>query len=35
VMLLDSDEQISSFYELPEGELLILTFGGTIFLLSR
>jgi glucose/arabinose dehydrogenase len=35
VILLDSDEQISSFYELPEGELLVLTFGGTIFLLSR
>jgi len=35
VMLLDSDQQISSFYELSDGELLVLTFGGTIFLLAR
>jgi glucose/arabinose dehydrogenase len=35
VMLLDSDQQISSFYELPDGELLVLTFGDTIFLLGR
>jgi glucose/arabinose dehydrogenase len=35
VMLLDSDQQISSFYELPDGELLVLTFGGTILLLAR
>ncbi len=35
VLLLDSEEQISSFYELPDGELLVLTFSNTIFKLGR
>ncbi len=35
VLLLDSDVQIASFAELPNGELLLLTFGNAIYRLTR
>ena len=35
VVMIDSDQQIASFYELPDGELLVLTFSNTIFRLVR
>jgi glucose/arabinose dehydrogenase len=35
VVIIDSGQQISSFAELPDGELLVLTFSNTIFRLSR
>jgi glucose/arabinose dehydrogenase len=35
VLLIDSEHQISSFYELPDGELLVLTFSNAIFRLGR
>jgi len=35
VVIIESDQQISSFYELPDGELLVLTFSNTIFRLVR
>jgi glucose/arabinose dehydrogenase len=35
ILLLDSQHSISSFAELPDGELLVLTFSNAIFRLSR
>lgn len=35
VLLLDSEHSISSFYELPDGELIVLTFSNAIFRLAR
>ena len=35
VILLESGQQISSFYELPDGELIVLTFSDTIFVLKH
>jgi glucose/arabinose dehydrogenase len=35
VVLLESGQQIPSFYELPDGELLVLTFSDTIFVLKH
>jgi glucose/arabinose dehydrogenase len=35
VVLLESGQQISSFYELPDGELLVLTFSDTIFVVKH
>jgi glucose/arabinose dehydrogenase len=35
VVLIDSEHSISSFYELPDGELLVLTFSNAIFRLGR
>ena len=34
VIILESGQQISSFYELPDGELLVLTFSDTIYVLK-
>ena len=35
VVILESGQQISSFYELPDGELLVLTFSDTIYVLKH
>ena len=35
VLIIDSEDFISSFAELPDGELLVLTFSNAIFLLAR
>lgn len=34
-VLLESGQQIASFYELPDGELIVLTFSDTIFVLKH
>ena len=34
ILLVDADVLITSFAELPDGELLILTWGGQIFRLA-
>ena len=35
VLLLDSDEVITSFGELPDGELIVVSYGGSLFRLER
>ena len=35
VVIIDSEHHISSFSELPDGELLVLTFSNAIFRLGR
>jgi hypothetical protein len=35
VVIIDSEHSISSFAELPDGELLVLTFSNAIFRLGR